>query len=135
MYAIRSYYAKGSDKWLSLCRHTSNGSATECTIKHLKQEGYRIIATSPHSNDTTLSEVDLTKGKIALFFGNEHDGLTPEVITHADEYLKIPMFGFTESLNISVSAAIILQTLTTSLRNSPIHWQLNETEKDQLKLA
>ena len=55
-------------------------------------------------------------------------------LENADEYLKIPMYGFTESFNISVSAAIILHHLTSKLRNSNINWQLTDPEKEELKL-
>ncbi len=46
----------------------------------------------------------------------------------ADGFLKIPMVGFTESLNISVSAAIIIQDLTNRLRRSDIDWKLTDAE-------
>ena len=49
-------------------------------------------------------------------------------MSKADGYLKIPMVGFTESLNISVSAAIIIQDITTRLRQSNVKWQLTEEE-------
>ena len=72
--------------------------------------------------------VDITK-PAALFFGTEKEGLSQEIIDQADGYLKIPMVGFTESLNISVSAAITLQNLTNRLRLSSIEWELSEDEK------
>jgi tRNA (guanosine-2'-O-)-methyltransferase len=55
-----------------------------------------------------------------LFFGTERDGLSEEILNRADGFLKILMVGFTESLNISVSAATIIQNLTSRLRNSTI---------------
>ncbi|MGA8854306.1 MAG: TrmH family RNA methyltransferase, partial [Christiangramia sp.] len=54
------------------------------------------------------------------------------ILDQADKTLKIPMVGFTESLNISVSAAIILQTLTYKLRDSDVNWQLSDVEKQQI---
>jgi tRNA (guanosine-2'-O-)-methyltransferase len=74
-----------------------------------------------------LEDFDITKPS-ALFFGTERDGLSEEILKRADGFLKIPMVGFTESLNISVSAAIIIQNLTERLRNSTINWQLSEEE-------
>ena len=82
-----------------------------------------------------MSDFDLSKGKVALFFGTEQNGLSDLMIENADEYLKIPMFGFTESFNISVSAAIIIHSLTNRLKNSNIDWKLSEKERDELKLA
>jgi tRNA (guanosine-2'-O-)-methyltransferase len=74
-----------------------------------------------------LENFDISKPS-ALFFGTEIDGLSEEIMNEADGFLKIPMVGFTESLNISVSAAIIIQNLTNRLRNSDINWQLSEDE-------
>ena len=72
--------------------------------------------------------------KIALFFGTEKEGLSDAVMNNADKFLKIPMVGFTESLNVSVSAAIILQTLTTALKKMEVNWQLTPQEKQQRRL-
>jgi tRNA (guanosine-2'-O-)-methyltransferase len=63
-----------------------------------------------------------------LFFGTQREGLSKEILQRADGFLKIPMVGFTESLNISVSAAIIIQDLTNRLRKSDIDWHLSEEE-------
>jgi tRNA (guanosine-2'-O-)-methyltransferase len=93
----------------------------------LRNEGYRIVATTPHTDSQYLHEFDVTQ-KAAFFFGKEREGLSEEVLSEADEFLKIPMVGFTESLNISVSAAITIQHATTQLRNSPISWRLTAEE-------
>ena len=85
------------------------------------------MATTPHANDCALSDFDISK-KSCFFFGRETDGLSDEVLSQADAFLKIPMVGFTESLNISVSAAIILQHTTNALRKSEINWQLTPKE-------
>ncbi|SDL46721.1 TrmH family RNA methyltransferase [Kriegella aquimaris] len=116
--------AMGAQKWVDV--HTY-ASSVDC-INGLKRKGYRIIATSPHNDSCLLDEFKF-EGKTALFFGTEKEGLSKEVLKAADGYLKIPMVGFTESLNISVSAAIILQYLTTKLRKEKIDWQLTEEEK------
>jgi len=97
--------------------------------------GYRIVATSPHSNDVELPDFDISKGKIALVFGSELPGISETISQEADEYLKIPMYGFTESYNISVSAAIILYHLTEKMRNSQeIAWRLSEDERVEIIL-
>jgi len=113
--------AMGAQKWVNVKRynHTS-----DC-INHLKNEGYQIVATSPHEKSSTLSEFDITR-KSAFFFGRETEGLSEEVSLAADRFLHIPMVGFTESLNISVSAAITLQYVTERLRKSNLEWQLSK---------
>ena len=121
--------AMGAQKWVNIDRHNST---KEC-IDNLKENGYQIIATTPHNNSTELKDFDISK-KSAFFFGKEKEGLSDIVLEAADGYLKIPMYGFTESLNISVSAAIILQTLITRLKDSDVVWELSEPEKNKIKL-
>ena len=120
---IDSEIAMGAQKWVDLNRFST---VKEC-IADLKQKGYQIVATTPHTNDCELHEFDVTK-KSCFFFGRETEGLSEDVLNAADCYLKIPMVGFTESLNISVSAAIILQHVTTKLRLSAIDWKLSDEE-------
>ena len=115
--------AMGAQKWVDI---KTFDSVTDC-VDTLKSQGYQIIATTPHENDCLMDDFDISKPS-ALFFGTERDGLSEEILARADGFLKIPMVGFTESLNISVSAAIILQNLTNRLRQTNIHWQLTETE-------
>ena len=121
--------AMGAQKWVDVHRHHS---VIDC-MENLRQQGYQIIATTPHKDDCILQDFDISK-KACFFFGRETEGLSEVVIEQADAYLKIPMFGFTESLNISVSAAIILQHVTTQLKASRIAWGLSETEKNVKKL-
>lgn len=121
--------AMGAQKWVDLNRFNSVG---DC-ITNLKQKGYQIVATTPHTNDCELHEFDVTK-KSCFFFGRETEGLSEEVINQADCFLKIPMYGFTESLNISVSAAIILQHVTTKLKQTDIDWQLTLNEQYEKRL-
>ena len=120
---IDSEIALGAQKWVDLQRYNS---ATDC-LKELKQKGYQIVATTPHNSNCTLEEFDITK-KSCFFFGRETKGLSKEVLENANCFLKIPMVGFTESLNISVSAAIILQHVTSKLKKSEINWQLTKAE-------
>jgi tRNA (guanosine-2'-O-)-methyltransferase len=121
--------AMGAQKWVDLNRFNS---VNDC-ISDLKKKGYQIVATTPHTNDTLLQDFDVTK-KSCFFFGRETEGLSQEVLDIADCFLKIPMVGFTESLNISVSAAIILQEVTAKLRQTDIHWQLTKEEELQKRL-
>ncbi|NND62227.1 MAG: RNA methyltransferase [Flavobacteriaceae bacterium] len=121
--------AMGAQKWVDIHRHKD---VSNC-ISTLKSKGYRIIATTPHGMATALEEFDISQ-PVALFFGAEKEGVSEEVIEAADENLKIPMYGFTESLNISVSAAIILQNLVGRMRKKEIQWQLSEEEKRELQI-
>ena len=121
--SIDKEIAMGAEKWVDINRFSS---IQDC-ITNLKGKGYQIIATTPHNDSCLLHEFDITKPS-ALFFGTERDGLSEEVMQQADGFLKISMVGYTESLNISVSAAIIIQDVTNRLRQSDINWQLSEEE-------
>lgn len=121
--------AMGAQKWVDINRYSS----TRDCVKKLKNDGYRIIATSPHDDSVMLDDFDISS-PAALFFGTEKDGLSEEILREADSTIKIPMVGFTESLNISVSAAIILQSLTSKLKRSDVNWQFSEEEKERMRL-
>lgn len=121
--------AMGAQKWVDTFRYES----TQNCIDSLRKKGYQIVATTPHSEAHFLNDFDISK-KSAFFFGTEKNGLSKLVLDQADTYLKIPMVGFTESLNISVCVAIILQQLTEKLRKSAILWQLSEEEKNAIRI-
>lgn len=121
--------AMGAEKWVTTHRYAQ----VQPCIDTLKAQGYQIVATLPTPTAVPLQEFDITP-KSAFFFGTERDGLSQQVISRADVFLTIPMVGFTESLNISVSVAIILQYLTTKLRSSALNWQLSEEEQLLLRL-
>jgi tRNA (guanosine-2'-O-)-methyltransferase len=120
---IDTEIAMGAQKWVDI---NAFDSITGC-LDNIQSHGYQIIATTPHEDDCLLEDFDISKPS-ALFFGTERDGLSEEILKRADGFLKIPMVGFTESLNISVSAAIIIQNVTERLRKSNIQWQLSEDE-------
>ncbi len=126
----------GTSQWLTINRYNNNNEHNTITaIEHLKQQGYRIIATSPHSGDVYLEELDIQAGKMALLFGTELTGLSNTALELSDEYMKIPMYGFVESFNISVSCAIVLHHLTHALRNSGIALDLLDREQLELSYA
>jgi tRNA (guanosine-2'-O-)-methyltransferase len=135
IYELNPDIALGSSKWLTIHNHRGKENNTPDALKLLKERGYRIVATTPHKNDVTLEDLSIEKGPVALVFGTEMRGLTENALDLADEFVKIPMYGFTESFNISVSAGISLFYLTEKIRNSGLNWQLNEAEKLDLKLA
>ncbi|MDD5571987.1 MAG: RNA methyltransferase [Bacteroidales bacterium] len=132
-YKVNPDVALGSANWLTLHHYNKQKDNTLCCINKLKKNGYRIIATTPHENNCNLEDFKIDK-KIALLFGTEMKGLSEDAINNADGFLKIPMYGFTESLNISVSAAICLHYLTFKLRKSLLKWQLTKKETDEILL-
>ena len=124
----------GSTKWLDIRRYNELDFNTPSVIEALKSKGYQIVATCPHQNDYTPENLPLDK-PIALVFGTEKTGLTDYVLEHADKYVQIPMYGFTESFNISVSAALLLYTLTHRLHEmNDVDWHLSEEEKEEVRL-
>lgn len=132
-YAPNKRVVMGAAKWVDVHKYSEKENNTVDCINHLKNQGYRIVATSPHSNDCNIDELDLEKGPIALMFGSEEPGLSDLAMEHADEFVKIPMHGFTESFNISVSAALCLFELTTRLRKSNVDWRLSPEEQEELR--
>jgi tRNA (guanosine-2'-O-)-methyltransferase len=133
-YKINPDVAMGSDKWIDLHFHDQKDKNTIPALRKLKKQGYRIVATTPHKDDINLESFDLTKGKVALVFGSEVPGISEEVMQEADEFMKIPMYGFTESFNISVSAAICLHHLVWKLHQSEIDWHLPYDRNQDLRL-
>lgn len=131
-YEVNPLVVRGANKWVNIKRYNTQKNNTVSCLNQLKQDGYRIIATSPHANKS-LDDIDVEKGKIALVFGSEKPGISSLVSAEADELVKIPMVGFSESLNISVSAAVCLSQLTTKLYKSGIKYELSEEEKTVLK--
>ena len=121
--------AMGSEKWVDVYHHES----VEAFCKSMKDKGYQIIVTDPHADDSDLTDFPIQQ-KSCFVFGKETDGISDQLMAKADGALKIPMVGFTESLNVSVSAAIVLQLLTHRLRRSDIPWQLSELESRELLL-
>jgi len=132
-YQVNPDVALGSSKWVNIYKYSQSDQNTSDCLLALKQKGYRIVATTPHKDDCTLQELPV-EPKTALVFGNELDGLTPKALELADAYMKIPMVGFTESLNISVSAALCVSHLTERLRNSGVDWKLDEEEKTDIMI-
>lgn len=126
---------RGASNWVTVNRHNGKTMNTPETLQQLRKEGYRIVVATPHDHDVDLEKFDLEKGKAALVFGCERPGLSEWAMREADEYMKIPMVGFTESLNVSVAVAITLHHLTHQLRNqSTIKWQLTNAEKQTILL-
>ncbi len=133
-YTLHPDIALGSPKWLNIHKYQKNENNSMHCITELKKKGYRIVATSPNERSNIISELPIDR-PLALIFGTELTGISDTVKDQADEFVHIPMFGFTESFNISVSAALCLNTLITKLHQSNTDWHLNEAERNELLLT
>jgi len=123
----------GAAQWLNITKYNNQENPTTAAINSLKNDGYRIVASTPHTNETLLEDFDLSKGKVVIMMGTEMHGLSNKAMEMADEYLKIPMLGFTESFNISVSTAIILHHLNHKLRKANFSYLLDDNEKKAVR--
>lgn len=133
-YNVNPQVALGASKWLNMYHYNEKEFNTPDLYTALRSSGYRIVATTPHKEDYTIDNLPLEDGPVALMFGTELEGLTDWAIENADDYVKIPMYGFTESFNISVSAALAIRTLTERLRQTKLPWQLSEEQKMDIRL-
>ena len=120
---------RGTDQWMDIKRWDT----TPELVAHLRERGYRIVVTGPRENGSTLENFDAESAPFALFMGTEKTGISQWLMNEADDSIVIPMTGFAESLNISVSAAIITQELTRRIRlMKPVKWQLAEDEREEV---
>lgn len=133
-YQLNPDVTLGSSKWVDVHRYRTHADNTMACVEALRAKGYRIIATSPRSENNTPENIDLDR-PMAFCFGTELTGLSEQLLEAADEHLRIPMHGFTESYNISASAAIVLYTVMQRLRASGTKWQLDDATLIALKLA
>ena len=127
--------SKGAEKWLEIETYNSeNKNNTIACINDLKQNGYEVVATTPNDAEIELPEFEIT-GKTAILFGTEMAGLSADALALADKKLRIPIYGFTESFNISVSAALTLQSVVAKMHKSALSWQLPEDEQIEMEIA
>jgi tRNA (guanosine-2'-O-)-methyltransferase len=132
-YQIQRDIALGSGRWVDIHNFNEENDPTTKCIKQLKQQGYQIVATTPHTDAYDVHDLPIDK-PLAFFFGTERQGLSKEMMESADLHVRIPMYGFTESFNISVSVAILLQTIRQRLEMSNHLWKLSENEQIALKI-
>jgi tRNA (guanosine-2'-O-)-methyltransferase len=125
---------RGSNKWLTLHQYNAEGrnNTTTC-FESLRQQGYKLVATCPHEGAFTPETLPLDN-PIALLMGSEHEGLSDYALQYADYAMNIPMDGFLESFNVSVSAAVCLYLLTRRLKQQELAWHLSHDEKTHLRL-
>lgn len=121
--------ARGADKWITI-QFMKSGRES---LLEIKKAGYQLVAVSPEKQAVNLSDFEITK-PLALIFGTEFEGVTQETLEIADECIKIPMYGFTESLNVSVAAGISFYEMRKKLENSNLEWKMTEEEMLDLKI-
>ena len=126
-YELSKDVAMGAEKWVDMHSYYEKENNTQDCIDELKSQGFQIVATTPHTDDVLLPDFDVTK-KSAFFFGTEISGLSDIVLDQADAFVRIPMYGFTESYNISVSAALVLHDVVNRLKKSEVDWALSEQD-------
>jgi len=132
-YKVQRDIALGAGRWVDVFNYDQGEQPTRDCLLKLKDRGYKIVATTPHERDVTIHELPLDQ-PVALVFGTEKKGISKEVVELADEFVRIPMYGFTESFNISVSAALALNILRQRLEQSDLSWKLNDEEQTLLKI-
>lgn len=133
-YTLNPDVTLGSSKWTDMHRYREHADNSRVCMERLRSAGYAIVATTPHRDNVTPATIPLER-PLAFCFGTELTGLSDVVMEHADIHLRIPMYGFTESYNISVSAAITLYTVMERLRSSDLPWRMHDAERDRLKLS
>lgn len=135
-YHLNIRVLKGSYKWMDLHRYRTRQANNIATCyDQLRKDGYRILVADPAEDGISIDDLDVSAGKMALVFGNELRGASAYSLAHGDQKIKVPMFGFTESLNVSVSVAICLNTILHKLRRSGAAIGLTEEEKHVIRLA
>ncbi len=132
-YLPNNEVSMGAGKWVSLHRHRQPDmdNTTTC-LQGLKQQGYRIVATALREGAIALADLDISQ-PTALCFGTEEDGLSETALALADDVMCIPMFGFTQSFNISVAVSLTLYDLCTRMRRERDDWHLSVDEQLALR--
>ncbi|MCM0041444.1 MAG: RNA methyltransferase [Algoriphagus sp.] len=136
-YKVNPFVTRGAAQWVDLHKYfTPEGSAVDQCFGRLRSEGYAIFGTSPATNSLSIHELAMKPNqKVALVFGNEHEGISEEVKSKVDGLVHIPMRGFTESFNISVSVSIFLYELMKRAKEMEIpDFLLSDEECDELRL-
>ena len=124
----------GSEKWVTLNTKKSN-ETKKAFILRLKKEGYKIISTVPpyKKKSQTIEDFKIKK-KMVVAFGNEEKGLSQEILAESDSFINIPMDGFNESYNISVSCAIIMNQIISQAKKQNKLTYLNKKEMNDMTL-
>ncbi len=133
-YRINPDVIMGAGKWVNLIRYKDpdSNNTTRC-LETLKSKGYRLAATVPDKDALPLAQTPLDQ-KIALMFGTEEEGLSHEALDWADLRITIPMSGFTQSFNLSVSVSLCLYDVCARLRAGNEDWRLSSQQRLDVEL-
>ncbi len=131
-YKVQRDIARGANKWVDLFNYNLGEEPLMDCFSSLKRRGYRLAALTPDATET-IETVALDQ-PLALVFGTEWEGISDKVREEVDVQIKIPMYGFTESFNVSVSVALTLQALRRRLTEENIPWQFSEDRQTDIKL-
>ena len=141
IYMVESYnvwsknrtVSKGASRWLTLHRHLESEDPHADCLAKLRAGGYRIVATSPHEGGFTPDTLPIDK-PVAIVMGTEFQGVSDKMMAEVDDFVEIPMYGFSESFNISVASAVVMNRVCTRVREAGIAQGLSEDEKQYLRL-
>ncbi len=125
--------AKGAKDWLTVHRYNEEVNNSESCLLRLKSRGYKIVVTALQEDSIPLAEMDMSS-PIAVVLGTELTGASETALRLADQKIIIPMYGFTESLNVSVAAGVIFNFISGEIRKQKLNWQLSDEEKLALKI-
>ncbi|KYG73795.1 hypothetical protein AWW68_14070 [Roseivirga spongicola] len=131
-YNVNPNVVRGASKWLSLNMFEREEQSTEKCFNSLKSKNYRLVGTTPDRDSASIKELNINQ-PIAFVFGTEKQGMSNYAKEHVDELVHVPMYGFTESFNVSVSAALILNELVDRIKRESVDWALSAEEKLDLK--
>ncbi|MCH7408326.1 RNA methyltransferase [Belliella sp. DSM 111904] len=133
-YKVNPYVTRGASQWVDIHKYSNyGGNGVACCLSDLRAKGFKVYATSPRTGSISIHDLPATE-KTALVFGNEHEGVSEEMIAKADGLVHIPMDGFTESFNISVAASIFLFDLQRKALSMQIpDFYIDEFEKEKLR--
>ena len=126
-FTIHQAISMGANKWLTLHNYPNEPGNVKRCADQLHAAGYKLVATLPAENSLFLHDLPV-EDKTAFWFGTELTGLSDEAIACCDCAVKIPMYGFTESFNISNSVAILVSNMVERLHHSNVNWQLSDDE-------
>ncbi len=132
-YTLNPRVVHGASKWVDIISYNEGDHNSSDCFTRLKLDGYRLIGMVCEPEARSIYELPVDN-PVALVFGTEKDGISAVAREYCDELITIPMYGFTESFNISVSAALAMSILSQKIFNSELPWHLSEQERQELKL-
>lgn len=123
---------RGAFHWTHVYDYEEGKRSTEECIANLKARGYKIYASSSHIETSFTPQNIPIDQPLAIVLGKEMTGISQETIDMCDGVITIPMYGFTESFNVSVAASLIIQPIIARIHESDYNWKMTEKEKSDL---